>query len=170
MQGSFQDPLYDKEEAMGGQAANGRGRAEGEGGRRTNEQIGRESRKIQEPVEAPERSRGRAGSFPRLPQRQAGEQQLMTSPVTEATSGGAVLNSGRPTSPRRKVGWGERASQDKRDEEMFTIKEENRMLKEQLAVMSRQIEELKVAIKSANTPPVCQPQMPQKPNVEGSQE
>ncbi|KAL1480591.1 hypothetical protein MTO96_050898, partial [Rhipicephalus appendiculatus] len=115
-------------------------------------------------------SRGRAGSFPRLPQRQVGEQQLMTSPVNDGTSGGAVLNSGRPTSPSRKVGWGERVSQDKRDEEMFTIQEENRMLKEQLAVMSRQIEELKVAIKSANTPPVCQPQMPQKPNVEGSQE
>ncbi|KAL1483923.1 hypothetical protein MTO96_032869 [Rhipicephalus appendiculatus] len=114
-------------------------------------------------------SRGRAGSFPRLPQRQEGEQQLMTGPVTEGTSGGAVLNSGRPTSPNRKVGWAERASQDKRDEEMFTIKEENRMLKEQLAVMSRQIEELKIAIKSSNTTPVSQPQMPQKPNVGGSQ-
>ncbi|KAH7961513.1 hypothetical protein HPB52_009520 [Rhipicephalus sanguineus] len=111
-------------------------------------------------------SRGRAGSFPRLPQRQDGEQPPLTGPVTEGTSGGAVLNSGRPTSPIRKVGWGERASQDKRDEEMFVIKEENRVLKEQLAVMTKQIEELKIAIKSSNTALVSQPQVPQKPNVE----
>ncbi|KAL1485019.1 hypothetical protein MTO96_049883 [Rhipicephalus appendiculatus] len=53
MQGSFKDPLYNKD-AMGGQAEHGRGRAKGEGGRTTNEQTGRESMKIQEPVEAPE--------------------------------------------------------------------------------------------------------------------
>ncbi|KAL3183885.1 hypothetical protein MRX96_032991 [Rhipicephalus microplus] len=68
-------------------------------------------------------SKGRAGSFPRLPKRQEGELPPMTGPVTERTSSSAVLNSGRPTSPNRKVGWGERASQDERDEEMFTIRD-----------------------------------------------
>lgn len=67
------------------------------------------------------------------------------------------------------MGWAGKASQDKRDEEMFQIKEENRMLKEQLAAMSRQIEELKIALKP-NTAPVKQPQVSQKPNVEGSEE
>ncbi|KAH8024486.1 hypothetical protein HPB51_025113 [Rhipicephalus microplus] len=74
-----------------------------------------------------------AGSFPRLPKRQEGELPPMTGQVNERTSGSGVLNSGRPTSPNRKVGGGERASQDKRDEEMLTIKEENRMLEEQLS-------------------------------------
>ncbi|KAH7985157.1 hypothetical protein HPB49_026576 [Dermacentor silvarum] len=86
------------------------------------------------------------------------------------TSGGAVVNNPlRAPSPNRKVGWAGKASQDKRDEEMFQIKEENRMLKEQLAAMSRQIEELKIALKP-NTAPVKQPQVSQKPNVEGSEE
>ncbi|KAH8031332.1 hypothetical protein HPB51_016224 [Rhipicephalus microplus] len=89
----------------------------------------------------------------------------MTGPGNEGTSGSAVLKSGRPTSPNRKVGWGERASQDKRDEEMLTIKQENRMLKEQLAMMSRQIEELQIAIKSSNTTPVSLPRMPQNPTT-----
>ncbi|KAH8025733.1 hypothetical protein HPB51_010974 [Rhipicephalus microplus] len=106
-------------------------------------------------------SRGRAGSFPRLPERQGGELPPMTGPVNEWTSDSAVLNSGRPTTPNRKVGWGDRASQDKRDEEMLTIKEENRMLKEQLAMMSRQIEELQIPIRSSNTTPVSLPRMPQ---------
>ncbi|KAH8009723.1 hypothetical protein HPB51_019034 [Rhipicephalus microplus] len=110
-------------------------------------------------------SRGRTGSFPRLPERQEGELPPMTGPVNEGTSGSAVLNSGRPTSPNRKVGWGDRASQDKRDEEMLTIKEENRMLKEQLAMMSRQIEELQLAIKSSITSPVSLPRMPQNQNI-----
>ncbi|KAL3223022.1 hypothetical protein MRX96_049876 [Rhipicephalus microplus] len=47
-------------------------------------------------------SRGRAGSFPRLPERQEGELPPMTGPVNEGTSGSAVLNSGRPMSPNRK--------------------------------------------------------------------
>ncbi|KAH8029939.1 hypothetical protein HPB51_005957 [Rhipicephalus microplus] len=115
-------------------------------------------------------SRGRAGSFPRLPERQGGELPPMTGPVNEGTSSSAVLNSGRPTSPNRKVGWGDRASQDKRDEEMLTIKEENRMLKEQLAMMSRQIEELQIAIKSSNTTPVPLPRMPQNQNIERPEE
>ncbi|KAH8040178.1 hypothetical protein HPB51_009556 [Rhipicephalus microplus] len=115
-------------------------------------------------------SRGRAGSFPRLPERQEGDLPPMTGPVNEGTSGSAVLNSGRPTSPNRKVGWGDRASQDKRDEEMLTIKEENRMLKEQLAMMSRQIEELQIAIKSSNTTPVSLPQMPQNQNIKMPEE
>ncbi|KAL3245662.1 hypothetical protein MRX96_058194 [Rhipicephalus microplus] len=115
-------------------------------------------------------SRGRAGSFPRLPERQEGDLPPMTGPVNEGTSGSAVLNSGRPTSPNRKVGWGDRASQDKRDEEMLTIKEENRMLKEQLAMMSRQIEELQIAIKSSNTTPVSLPRMPQNQNIKMPEE
>ncbi|KAH7985110.1 hypothetical protein HPB49_026592 [Dermacentor silvarum] len=110
-------------------------------------------------------SRGRSDSFPRLPQRQEGEKQQ-----NAGTSGGAVVNNPlRAPSPNRKVGWAGKASQDKRDEEMFQIKEENRMLKEQLAAMSRQIEELKIALKP-NTAPVKQPQVSQKPNVEGSEE
>ncbi|KAH8009670.1 hypothetical protein HPB51_018967 [Rhipicephalus microplus] len=115
-------------------------------------------------------SRGRAGSFPRLPERQEGDLPPMTGPVNEGTSGSAVLNSGRPTSPNRKVGWGDRASQDKRDEEMLTIKEENRMLKEQLAMMSRQIEELQIAINSSNTTPVSLPRMPQNQNIKMPEE
>ncbi|KAL3185522.1 hypothetical protein MRX96_029089 [Rhipicephalus microplus] len=115
-------------------------------------------------------SRGRAGSFPRLPERQEGDLPPMTGPVNEGTSGSAVLNSGRPTSPNRKVGWGDRASQDKRDEEMLIIKEENRMLKEQLAMMSRQIEELQIAIKSSNTTPVSLPRMPQNQNIKMPEE
>ncbi|KAL3178252.1 hypothetical protein MRX96_038762 [Rhipicephalus microplus] len=47
-------------------------------------------------------SRGRAVSFPRLPERQEGDLPPMTGPVNEGTSGSAVLNSGRPTSPNRK--------------------------------------------------------------------
>ncbi|KAH8021155.1 hypothetical protein HPB51_012550 [Rhipicephalus microplus] len=102
-------------------------------------------------------SKGRAGSFPKLPERQEGDLPPMTGPVNEGTSGRAVLNSGRPTSLNRKVGWGDRASQDKRDQEMLTIKKENRMLKEQLSMMNRQIEELQTAIKSSNTTPVSLP-------------
>ncbi|KAL3257989.1 hypothetical protein MRX96_016755 [Rhipicephalus microplus] len=47
-------------------------------------------------------SRGRAGSFPRLPERQEGELPPMTGPVNEGISGSAVLNIGRPTSPNHK--------------------------------------------------------------------
>ncbi|KAL3187404.1 hypothetical protein MRX96_025472 [Rhipicephalus microplus] len=115
-------------------------------------------------------SRGRAGSFPRLPERQEGELPPMTGPVNEGTSGSAVLNSGRPTSPNRTVGGADRASQDKRDEEMLTIKEENRMLKEQLAMMSRQIGELQIPIKSSNTTPVSLPRMPPNQNIERLEE
>ncbi|KAH7936886.1 hypothetical protein HPB49_006021 [Dermacentor silvarum] len=110
-------------------------------------------------------SRGRSDSFPRLPQWQEGEKQQ-----NAGTSGGAVVNNPlRAPSQNRKVDWAGRASQNKRDEEMFQIKEENRMLKEQLAAMSRQIEELNIALKP-NTAPVKQPQVSQKPNVEGSEE
>ncbi|KAH8001184.1 hypothetical protein HPB51_026309 [Rhipicephalus microplus] len=94
----------------------------------------------------------------------------MTGPVNEETSSSAVLNSGRPTSPIHKVGWGDRASHDKRDEEMLTIKEENRMPKKQLAMMSRQIEELQIANKSSNTTPVSLPRMPQNQNIERPEE
>ncbi|KAH7977219.1 hypothetical protein HPB51_026930 [Rhipicephalus microplus] len=48
-------------------------------------------------------SRGGAGSFTRLPERQEGELPPMTGPVNEGTSGSAVLNSGRPTSPNLKI-------------------------------------------------------------------
>lgn len=115
-------------------------------------------------------SRGRSDSFPRLPQRQEEEKQRKAEPGSAGTSGGADLNNpARPKSPSRRVGWGDRASQDKRDEEMFKIKEENRMLREQLAAMSRRIEELQLALKP-NTAPVNQPQVLQKTMVGGPEE
>ncbi|KAG0426945.1 hypothetical protein HPB47_025971, partial [Ixodes persulcatus] len=91
-------------------------------------------------------SRVRSDSFPRLPPRQEEEKQQKAGPGTAGTSGGAVLNNpAKPKSSSLKVDWTDKASQDKRDEEIFKIKEENRMLEEQLAAMSMQIAELQIA-------------------------
>ncbi|XP_077523838.1 uncharacterized protein LOC144134902 [Amblyomma americanum] len=115
-------------------------------------------------------SRGRSESFPRLPNLREAEMQKKAQPGTAGPSGGAVVNNpARPKSPSRKVGWASEASQDKRDEEIFQIKEENRLLKAQLAAMSKQIEELRIALKP-NAAPAKQSQMPQNPVVRASEE
>ncbi|KAH8024186.1 hypothetical protein HPB51_022247 [Rhipicephalus microplus] len=65
MRGSFQDPLYNKEETVGCLAVNGRRRAEGERRRSTNVQNGRDQRTVQESVEASERVKRKSRFLPK---------------------------------------------------------------------------------------------------------